>query len=89
MTNEKVLKMEKNLILENDDVKVSLWEKIAYGGGDTACNISLGVVNSLITLFYTDYAGISVGIVGMVMLLSRVFDGFSDVAMGFITEKVN
>jgi len=73
----------------DDDVKVSLWEKVAYGGGDTACNISLGVVNSLLTLFYTDYAGISVGIVGMVMLLSRVFDGFSDVAMGFITEKVS
>lgn len=83
--------IEKNIKpnMGNDDVKVSLWEKIAYGGGDTACNISLGVVNSLLTLFYTDYAGISVGIVGMVMLLSRVFDGFSDVAMGFITEKVN
>jgi GPH family glycoside/pentoside/hexuronide:cation symporter len=88
MANENILNMEKTSEI-NDDVKVSLWEKVAYGGGDTACNISLGVINSLITLFYTDYAGISVGIVGMVMLISRVFDGFSDVAMGFITEKVN
>lgn len=88
MANENVLNIG-DVSVQNDDVKVSLWEKVAYGGGDTACNISLGVINSLVTLFYTDYVGVSVGIVGMVMLLSRVFDGFSDVAMGFITEKVN
>ena len=65
-------------------VKVPLSTKIAYGGGDVACNLSIGVVSTLLTLFYTDYAGISIAIVGMVTLISRVFDGVSDVIMGYV-----
>ena len=68
--------------------KISLWEKMAYGSGDVACSISFAVINSLLTLFYTDYVGIPIATVGLVMLLSRIFDGGSDLAMGFITEKV-
>ena len=67
-------------------IKVPLSTKIAYGGGDVACNLSIGVVTTLLTLFYTDYAGISVEIVGLVTLLSRVFDGISDVIMGYIVS---
>ena len=43
----------------------------------------------ILTFFYTDYAGIDPAMVGMVMLLSRCFDGFSDVIMGFIVERTN
>lgn len=75
----------------NPDQKdqVSLWEKIAYGGGDTACNIVMGILGSLLALFYTDYAGISAATVGTVMLVSRVFDGGSDVVMGILVEKTH
>ncbi len=65
-------------------VKIPLSTKIAYGGGDVACNLSIGVVTTLLTLFYTDYAGISIQIVGLVTLISRVFDGVSDVIMGYV-----
>ena len=34
--------------------------RIAYGCGDTACNIVFGMISTLLTLFYTDYAGIPV-----------------------------
>ena len=44
---------------------------------------------SILTFFYTDYAGVSPVTVGMVMLFSRVFDGFTDVLMGFIVERTN
>ncbi len=67
-------------------IKVPLITKIAYGSGDVACNLSIGVVTTLLTLFYTDYAGISIKIVGMVMLISRIFDGISDLIMGFIVS---
>ncbi|MGN0994397.1 MAG: MFS transporter, partial [Butyricicoccus sp.] len=63
--------------------------RIAYGCGDTACNIVFGMISTLLTLFYTDYAGISVVTVGMVMLISRIFDGTSDVIMGFIVTHTN
>lgn len=81
--------MEKTTASANIDrsmVKVPLSTKIAYGGGDVACNLGLGVVSTLLTLFYTDYAGIPAATVGLVMLISRVFDGISDVIMGYIVS---
>lgn len=68
---------------------VSLSTKIAYGGGDAAANIVFGMISTILTLFYTDYAGIPAATVGIVMLLTRIFDGFSDILMGFIIEKTH
>lgn len=67
--------------------RLSVGTRIAYGCGDTACNIVYGMISSLLTLFYTDYAGISPITVGIVMLVSRVFDGSSDLIMGFIVDR--
>lgn len=67
--------------------KLSMAAKLGYGCGDVACNVVYGMVSSLITLFYTDYAGISAAAIGTVMLLSRVFDGVSDVIMAIIVNK--
>lgn len=61
--------------------------KIAYGCGDAACNIVYGMISTLLTLFYTDYAGISPVTVGLVMLVSRIFDGVSDLIMGFVVDR--
>lgn len=61
--------------------------RFAYGCGDTACNVVFGMISTLLTLFYTDYVGISAASVGLVMLLSRCFDGVSDAIMGLIVEK--
>ncbi len=47
------------------------------------------MVGTLLTLFYTDYVGIAPATVGIVMLLSRLFDGVSDLVMGIIVEKTN
>ncbi len=69
------------------DVKISMKEKIAYGLGDTSCNIVVGLTTSLLTFFYTDYIGVSVGMVGLIILISRFFDGGSDVIMGLIVDR--
>ncbi|MDO4615165.1 MAG: glycoside-pentoside-hexuronide (GPH):cation symporter [Lachnospiraceae bacterium] len=63
--------------------------RVSYGLGDTACNIVFGMITALLTLFYTDYAGVPVATVGLVMLISRVFDGSSDVIMGFLVNKTH
>lgn len=70
-------------------VKLPWKTRFAYGCGDTACNVVFGMISTVLTLFYTDYVGVGAATVGMVMLLSRVFDGFSDVIMGFIVEKTH
>lgn len=67
-----------------------LWRtRFAYGCGDTACNVVFGMISTVLTLFYTDYVGVSAATVGLVMLLSRLFDGVSDVIMGFIVERTH
>lgn len=72
---------------EREYEKVSLREQICYGLGDSACNVVYGLCSTLLTFFYTDYVGVSALTVGMVFLITRVFDGVSDLIMGFITDR--
>ena len=76
-----------NAAAENSG-KLSWLTRVAYGLGDTAQNIVWGAM-SILTFFYTDYAGIDPAMVGLVFLLSRCFDGFSDIIMGLIVERTN
>lgn len=61
--------------------------RVSYAGGDVACNVIFGMVGTLLTLFYTDYVGINPAVIGLIMLLSRLFDGVSDLIMGIIVER--
>ena len=70
----------------NEGKALPLLTNIAYGSGDMACNVVYGMATSLITMFYTDYVGVAAASVAVIMLWSRIFDGFSDVVMGFIVS---
>lgn len=76
-----------NLKERSGFVKIPWVSRIAYGLGDTSCNVVYGMINTLLTLFYTDYAGVPFVTVGLVMLISRFFDGSSDVIMGVVVSK--
>lgn len=69
------------------DIRLNWSTRFAYASGDVACNIVFGMIGSVLTLFYTDYVGANPAIIGLIMLLARVFDGFSDLVMGFIVER--
>lgn len=71
------------------DVKVSMGEKVAYGLGNTSAYIIYTLMTSMLAFFYTDYIGISAGAIGTIMLVSRIFDGVSDVIMGHITDHTH
>jgi len=73
--------------LNRENHIVSLREKICYGLGDSACNVVYGLCSTLLTFFYTDYVGVSMATVGIVFLITRFFDGISDIIMGFITDR--
>ena len=49
----------------SENGKVNILTRLAYGGGDVACNVVYGMIATLLTLFYTDYAGVSVATVGL------------------------
>ncbi len=71
------------------NIKTSIWEKISYGMGDVACNVVFALTSGLVTYFYTNVMSVSAGLVGMIMLFSRLFDGLSDVAIGLIMDRVH
>lgn len=68
--------------------KITVGEKIAYGGGDLASNLILVLTSTFVTFFYTDALGLNAGIIGTIMLFSRVFDGVSDMLIGFVMDQV-
>ncbi len=70
-------------------LRTSIIEKLAYGMGDVACNVVFAITSSLLVYFYTNVVGISAALVGTILLVSRIFDGVSDLAMAQIMDKVN
>lgn len=69
--------------------KIGFTEKIGYGLGDLATNFAWASMSMFIVYFYTDIVGVSAGIIGTIILLSRFLDGVSDIAMGGIIDKTN
>lgn len=67
--------------------KIGVFEKIAYGGGDLASNLILVLAMTYVTFFYTDALGLNPGIIGSILMVSRLFDGISDVLMGYVMDK--
>ncbi|WP_346705500.1 MFS transporter [uncultured Agathobaculum sp.] len=70
-------------------IKVPVSEKLAYCFGDPALTLMYTMTSTLLIYFYTNVVGISAGAVGIIMLISRIFDGFSDVAMGTIIDRTH
>ncbi|OPJ65148.1 MFS transporter [Clostridium oryzae] len=69
--------------------KISFNEKLAFAVGDGGCNFVWTTIGSFLTLYYTDSVGISAAVIGTIMLLSRIVDGFSDLGMGVIIDRTH
>lgn len=73
--------------MEKTDIKVPLISKIAYGMGDVGCNFSWMFVGNFLMIFYTDVFGISMAAVGVLMLVSRVWDAVNDPLIGYFSDR--
>lgn len=76
-------------IYEGENRSLHLKERIGYGIGDFANNMMFTPVNSFFTYFLTNVAGIGAGVVGTILLLSRLLDGISDLIVGACMEKIH
>ena len=66
---------------------VPVREKIAYAMGDVSANIAWRGVAAFLFIVYTDVFGLNPAAVGTLMLIARLGDGVSDVAMGVIADR--
>ena len=61
---------------------LSLGKKVAYGMDDAAwCFISL-LVSTFMMIYLTDTVGLNPAVIVSLMLIAKLFDGFSDLIFG-------
>ena len=62
-------------------------EKLGYGAGDLGFNLYWTTIASFLAAFYTDVFGISAAAAGTMLFVTRVFDAFTDPAMGIVADR--
>jgi GPH family glycoside/pentoside/hexuronide:cation symporter len=62
-------------------------QKFAYGVEDFGCNMAIGLISSFGLLYWGNVAGLNLGIVGTLLLVSKLLDGITDVIAGTIIDR--
>ena len=65
---------------------VPLGTKIRYGLGELGTNLKNEVVNRYLMFFYADTLHVGPAAVGLMMLLGKAWDAFTDPAMGYLSD---
>ncbi|MBE7016732.1 MAG: MFS transporter [Ruminococcaceae bacterium] len=62
-------------------------DKLGYLFGDFGNDFTFILSTMILMKFYTDHMGVSAGVVGAIMMVARIVDAFTDVAMGRICDR--
>lgn len=63
------------------------YNKLGYGSGDIAGNVVYALLSSFVMIYLTDTMGMSAGIVGTLIAVSKIFDGITDIFFGSMIDK--
>lgn len=63
------------------------YNKVGYGSGDIAGNVVYALLSSFLMIFLTNTVGLSSGIVGTLIAVSKLLDGVSDIFFGALIDK--
>lgn len=69
--------------------KLKFREKLCYGIGDFGSNMTATFVGGFILLYLTTAIGMNAGVVGTLMLVTKIFDGVSDVFFGTLVDHTH
>lgn len=73
--------------LSDSYVKIGSREKICYGFGDFASNLSFGFVSLFLLYFYTNIYGISATQASLIFVIARVTDALFNIFIGYAVDK--
>ncbi len=65
------------------------YNKVGYGSGDVAGNVVYAFLSSFVMVYLTDTIGLASGIVGTLIAISKLFDGFTDIFFGSMIDKTH
>lgn len=71
----------------NEKTYLKWYNKVGYGSGDIAGNVVYAFLSSFVMIYLTNTIGLSAGIVGSLIALSKLFDGFTDIFFGAMIDK--
>lgn len=63
------------------------YNKVGYGSGDIAGNVIYAFLSSFVMIYLSDTVGLSTGIVGTLIMVSKLFDGITDIFFGAMIDK--
>lgn len=63
------------------------YNKVGYGSGDIAGNVVYAFLSAFVMIYLTDTVGLNAGIIGTLMLASKLFDGVSDLFFGTMIDR--
>ena len=67
--------------------KIGIGEKIAFMLGGMGGVPLFALISSFLVYFYTNVIGLDAGLIGGIILVSKIFDGVSDLIFGSIIDK--
>lgn len=79
-------KKQKNTAAEN---KLGANQKIGILFCAMVSAVATGYVPNYINLYYTDAVGISMGAVAMILMITKITDGVTDIIMGMIIDRTH
>ena len=65
------------------------FNKVGYGSGDIAGNVVYAFLSAFVMIYLTDTMGMNAGIVGTLMMFSKIFDGVTDIFFGSMIDKTH
>lgn len=75
--------------LSESYVKIGIREKIGYGFGDLASNLSFGFVSLFLLYFYTNIYGITAAQASLIFVIARVTDAVFNIFIGYAVDKTH
>lgn len=80
--------MEGNIVSsKNTEPKISFMQKVGYGLGDSGSSFAWTFTGAFALIYFTDTLGLSAATVGVLIAISRLLDGFSDILMGIVIDR--
>lgn len=75
--------------MDSDERTLPLVVCMGWGVGSLGMAIMFGLINTFALSFMVNYLAIGGGVAGLVIMASKIYDGFTDPLMGVITDKTH